>query len=132
MLMPFLSETEAAVRAHERELLAEPANARFVAYRGGRAAGIATFRPWATNHPGLLQPTVHLQHGFTIETERGSGVGIALLSHGLVWAQEQGYERCTVNWVAANPLGARFWQRQGFVPIAARLYGRIDPRILFG
>lgn len=132
MFMPSLVETEAATRARERDLLEEPGAARFIASRDERVAGIATFRPWDGDRPGLLRPTVHLQHGFTVDEARGGGVGSALLDHGMAWAREQGYERCTVNWVAANPLGARFWQRQGFVPIAYRLYRRIDPRILFG
>jgi len=99
-----------------------------VAYRDGAAQGMVTFRPWAAERPGLLAPTVHLQHGFTIAPARQGGVARALLDVGMAWAREQGYERCSVNWMAANPLGARFWQAQGFLPVGNRLYRHIEAR----
>ena len=49
-----------------------------------------------------------------------SGVGAALLSHALAWAKEQGYQRCSVDYEAANPPARRFWERW-FEPVVFSL-----------
>lgn len=124
----YFPETEEQVRSDERAQLAEPGNARWLVYRDREAIGIQSFRPWA-ERPGLRGRVVHLQHGFTREVERGGGVGLALLDRTMAWAREEGYERCTVNWLSANLLGARFWQRNGFLPVNERLMREVDERV---
>jgi hypothetical protein len=44
-------------------------------------------------------------------------------------AGEASYAACVVDWFTTNPLSSRFWPRRGFVPFAARLERRIDPRV---
>ena len=125
---PYLPETEPEQRRHQQELLADRAQPHWLAYRDRTAVAILTFVP---PRPGIATParTVHLQHGYTVSEERGSGVASALLDHAMGWARDAGYERCTVNWMAANLLGARFWQRSGFRPISYMLSRQVDERI---
>ena len=124
----YFPEIEEETRTMEREQLADPANVRWVAYQDGRPVGIQTFYPWR-DRPGARFRTVHLQHGFTSPAARGGGVGATLLAHAMTWAREEGFERCTVNWLSANLLGARFWQGHGFRPVAHSLFRQIDERI---
>jgi GNAT superfamily N-acetyltransferase len=124
----YFTETEAHGRGQEQEQLADPDNPRFLAYRERRPVGLMSFRPWR-GRPGVSRPTVHLQHGFTTAEARGGGIGAALLDRGMAWARENGFERCTVNWLSANLLGARFWQSHGFRPVSYRLVRQIDERI---
>ena len=124
----YFRETEDETRAMEREQLADPANVRWVAYQDGRPVALQTFYPWR-DRPGARFRTVHLQHGFTSLSARGGGVGATLLAHAMAWAREEGFERCTVNWLSANLLGARFWQAHGFRPVAHSLFRHIDERI---
>ena len=124
---PYFAETAPAMRKQQQELLADPANAHWLAYRDGEAVGMQTYVP---PRPGLTTPerSIHLQHGYTAAFARG-GVGAALLQHAMAWAHDAGHAHCTVNWMTANLLGARFWQRNGFRPLTQRLVRRLDERI---
>lgn len=113
-----------------RGLLADPANAHFLAYRDGEAVGMCTFMG-----PGFLSPLqtpqgcVYLFQGIVHQEARGMGVGSALLSRSMVWAREQGYAWCALHFATANLSGARFWLGNGFRPIEYRLHRRIDERV---
>lgn len=58
-----------------------------------------------------------------------SGVGTVILAEVLKWARETGYERCTVEWSAANLISGRFWSSRGFRPIQYLLVRQLDERI---
>ena len=128
VFQPYLPETETHERDEERRQLANPANARFIAYREGEPVAIQTYFA-AIDRPGRRLRTVHLQHGFTHRAERGAGLAASMLDQTLAWAREQGFEGCTVNWLSANLLGARFWQSHGFRPFSERLCRVVDERL---
>jgi GNAT superfamily N-acetyltransferase len=127
---PYLSEVAAGTREMSLELLAEPANAHFVAYRDGKPLGMDTFVASGFSPPlATPEACIYLWQGIVSPNARGAGVGRALLSHAMGWAQEQGYRWCTLHFYAANLAGASFWLANGFRPLEHRLRRRVDERI---
>ena len=128
---PYLPEVEPDMNAHNAEVLANPANRGWLAFAGGRPAGFY----WLEARPGagldLSQPdsTIHLNMGYTDPALRGQGIGTILLARSLAWARAAGYTYCTLHYMTANLLGARFWTRHGFAPLTYRLGRPVDPRI---
>ena len=127
---PYLSEVAAGSREMALGLLAEPANAHFVAYRDGKPLGMDTFVTSGFSPPlATPEACIYLWQGIVYPNARGEGVGRALLSHAMSWAQEQGYRWCTLHFYAANLAGASFWLANGFRPLEHRLRRRVDERI---
>jgi GNAT superfamily N-acetyltransferase len=60
---------------------------------------------------------------------RSRGVGRALLSGVVEWAQARGFRACAVEWSSPNLISDRFWRRHGFDPVHYQLTRRIDPRV---
>ena len=127
---PVLHETDAAARAYQAGLLADPANAHFIAYRGGQPVGMDTFNPPDWISP-LLQGgrMVYLYQGVVEEEVRGGGLGKALLARSMSWAREEGYDLCALHFASMNASGGPFWLSQGFVPVEHTMSRRIDERI---
>lgn len=128
---PFSPETDADRRAYNEQTLADAANAYWLAERDGRQLGLQTFEASQVFLSPLATPEtcVVLMQAYTRPETRGSGIGRALLRHGLSWAREAGHETCVVPFAAANPIGARFWPSQGFRPFAHSLCRVVDDRI---
>lgn len=127
---PYLHETMKAAREYQQALLADPANAHFVAYRNGEPLGMDTFNPPDWVSP-LLQcgRSIYLFQGVVEEAARGNGVGKALLGRSMQWARDEGYEHCVLHFASANPSGSAFWLSQGFVPVEYAMTRQIDERI---
>ncbi|MGI8926887.1 MAG: GNAT family N-acetyltransferase [Tepidiformaceae bacterium] len=127
---PVLHDADRAVHAAHVHTLADPGNAHFVAYREGTALGMQTFwKPGFT--PSTVSPreSIYLYEGVVDSEVRSGGVGSALLAHSLDWCREQGYDWCCLHYASANPSGAPFWQRQGFVAVEYIMQRHIDERI---
>lgn len=130
MFWPYLRETDASFRHHQAELLEDPKSAYFVAYDGESALGMQTFVVPGFTPPIVKQDhTVYLYEGVVDVAVRGAGVGHQLLSRGMEWARQQGYEHCCLHFASDNPSGAPFWLGQGFVPVEHTMVRRIDERI---
>jgi GNAT superfamily N-acetyltransferase len=127
---PFLRETQQDERETTLELLADPGNAHFVAYRDGQPLAMNTFMKEGFLPP-LLTPEacVYLFQGVAYPEARRGGVGKALLAHSIRWAQEQGHRWCALHVYAANTSGASFWFGNGFRPLEHRLRRHVDERI---
>ncbi len=113
----------------ERELMARPDHAYFIAYERDEAVAFMTFTPPQPDYTLTPDGSVYLHLAFVDESARSGGVGAAIVNRGLEWAREQGYKLCTVGYFSPNLLGARFWQGKGFMPLGLCLERRIDPRI---
>lgn len=127
---PLLGEPHRAAMEDHRALLADPRNAHFVAYEDGRPIAMQTFaRPGFT--PSIVEPegNVYLFEGVVESTARGGGIGTALLEHSMAWAREQGDDHCTLHFASANPSGAPFWLRQGFIPVEYQMARHVDERV---
>lgn len=130
LFLPYLPEAQVSARDHHHEALASPEHTYWLAFRDGRAVAMQTFGP-PSSASRLVTPErcIHLENGYTTPEARGTGAGTALLDRALAWAREAGYVHCTVSWMSANLLAARFWRRSGFRPIAYRLLRVVDERI---
>lgn len=127
---PHAPETFAALETNQRRHLEDPGTAHIVAYQNGRAVGMNSFIPpdWIDR---VLRPdkTVYLYQGIVWPEARSGGIGKAILSRGVEWAREKGYEHIALHYAAPNISGGRFWQSQGFEPIEYRLTRHIDDRV---
>lgn len=141
--LPLISRMDAALTAH---MAASPAywltglddytgwlqeedNRLFIAFDGQEPLGFIALEP---GHPHgcrvLDDPAgVKVTGAFTYEPYRGRGVASALLDHGLSWAAESGYSRCTVDYETMNISASRFWPRY-FQTVCYALCRTIDPR----
>ena len=128
---PFIRESDPA--AHEMQaglLAAADENAHWVAYENGRAVGMNTFMPATFLAPLTLpEKTIYLFQGIVTQDARAGGVGTAILSKGIEWAREKGYDHVALHFASANIQGARFWLGSGFIPVEFGLRRRIDDRI---
>jgi ribosomal protein S18 acetylase RimI-like enzyme len=91
-----------------------------VAEREGKPVGhTLIYRP----EPVLGYPpdAAYLASTVVLETERGRGIGKALLGEVLRLAELAGYGTVVTNWRMTNLSASRFWPRQGFEPIYHRL-----------
>lgn len=130
IFLPYLpEETHAGYRDVQRDLLANPANAHWVAYRGDSAVGMHTFHEQDSTELARVDRAVYLFVGVTASNERGTGLGGALLRRSMAWAREEGYERCTLHFLSSNLSAARFWTANGFRPLTHRLVRNVDERI---
>jgi GNAT superfamily N-acetyltransferase len=85
--------------------------------------------------PGFLSPmtvpdkTIYLFQGIVAKDARAGGVGTAILSKGVEWAREQGFEHVALHFATPNLSGAKFWQSSGFQPVEYGMRRRIDERV---
>jgi GNAT superfamily N-acetyltransferase len=132
MFLPQLAEAIAAERGEIEDYLADPAIAYWVAEEAGEAVGVMGLHPaeagWVDDGR-RPDRSAYLFLGHMRAPARGRGIATALVESTLAWAREAGYAACIVDWFTTNPLSSRFWPRRGFVPFAARLERRIDPRV---
>lgn len=127
MFIPLLIEDGRASRV---EWLANPDHALWIASQDGEAVGWLCLQPSkAPVLPVADRGTVACTGAYTLPEARGTGVGSALLTHGLAWAREQGYTRCSVDFETANLPGMAFWLGRGFQPVCYSLARRVDERL---
>jgi GNAT superfamily N-acetyltransferase len=103
------------------ETLEDTDAAYFVAERKGVAvAHSLLYRP----EPELGTPVdaVYLASTAVVPTERGSGLGVALVDHVLGWAQKEGYGSVVTNWRITNLSASRFWSSLGWRTTFLRLH----------
>ena len=124
----------AALRAWIAELLAEPTLAQWVALRGSEVVGMQLFDSSDHHLAALSTPeqAIYLLGAYTTPAVRGQGVGGALLARSLEWARDAGHPWCVLDYLPANPGGARFWERYDFQPLVYRLCRQLDARVLHG
>jgi GNAT superfamily N-acetyltransferase len=109
--------------------LANPANALWLAYRGGEVVAEMGLEPSNPKACYIIRDdkTISVTSAFTKESERNKGIGTALLDHSLGWARSAGYERCAVDFEPQNIPAARFWLRH-FQPVCYSLIRHVDER----
>ncbi len=129
IFMPLL-EFEAA--KDRREFLENPANALFLATRGGRAVAYIQWEPEghgtarAVHDPG----TVAITGAYTEDEYRRGGIGAALLGTLVDQAKQAGYRRVSVDFESFNIYGSRFWLKH-FTPVCYSVIRYLDDRILW-
>ena len=128
---PYMRESDAASHDFQKGLLAQPdANSHWVAYESGRPVAMNTFmQPFFLSPLTVPEKTIYLFQGIVTEDVRAGGVGTAVLSRGVEWAREQGYQHVALHFASANVQGAKFWQSSGFRPVEHGMRRHIDERI---
>jgi GNAT superfamily N-acetyltransferase len=128
---PFIRESDQAAVDFQKNLLNDAAaNAHWVAYDKGKPVGMNTFmQPFFLSPMTVPEKTVYLFQGIVTEDARTGGVGSAILSQGVAWARDQGYQHVALHFATANLSGAKFWQSSGFIPVEYGLRRRVDDRI---
>jgi GNAT superfamily N-acetyltransferase len=108
-----------------------PGKAVWLATRDGQCLGVMEFdgggRPSLNNARSANAITIGMAS--TASASRLSGVGTAILARSLDWAQDEGYDRCTVGWTAANLISHPFWLGRGFRAVHYTLTRQLDERI---
>lgn len=129
-----LPEAGNGARRSYSQILADPEALCWIALQGSRILSFQLYTPAEREADNLLEAEQHvyLNLAATRAEARGQGLGQALTAHGLHWAQEHGAIYCGTDWRATNLSSSRFWPRQGFRPVAYRLYRNVDERILWG
>ena len=119
---PYIRESDASSHDFQKNLLTDAAtNAHWVGYENGKPVGMNTFMaPFFLSPMTVPEKTVYLFQGIVTQDARAGGVGTAILSKGVEWAREQGYEHVTLHFASANLSGAKFWQSSGFKPVDLR------------
>jgi GNAT superfamily N-acetyltransferase len=130
MFLPDLRILHDAQGAMARGLITQPRCPTFVAYLDGRALGMQHFAPAGfLSWPIRDDTTVYLFQGIVRASERGGGVGAALLQHAFAWMRREGVTRCGLHYLAANPSGPPFWTHHGFRAAEHFLHRTVDARI---
>ncbi|MEX2207121.1 MAG: GNAT family N-acetyltransferase [Myxococcota bacterium] len=131
MFLPDLRILRDAQEGQARWLQSQPRCPTFLACRDGRALGMQLFAPAGiyVSWPTRDESTAYLFQGVVRDTERGGGVGAALLQHALAWMRRENLRRCGLHYLSANPSGAVFWTRHGFRPVEHFLHRTVDARI---
>ncbi len=128
-----LPEHEAEIATGYRELVSDPTATVWLALRGEEALA---FQAYYTTEPGpadLLTPErcVELSVAGTVPAAQGLGLGRALTALGFAAARAAGQRYVLADWRSTNLSSARFWPRQGFVPVVYRMVRRVDGRSLW-
>jgi ribosomal protein S18 acetylase RimI-like enzyme len=92
----------------------------FVAERDGETVGHLTLYDDPHDDEAL-----HIASTAVLPESRGRGVGIALTSHALALAAEEGRPRVWTNWRVTNLVASRFWPARGFRLARLRLVRRL-------
>lgn len=131
---PFIPEAMADLYAHADRYISDPTTPVWLAERNGRAEALEVFltpesSDWFLGQPLTPPGVIYLFWASTAPEARGAGMHTALLGHTSRWAQDQGYSRLALHFLAAS-FASEYWQRQGFRPLAHWLKRTIDPRAL--
>jgi ribosomal protein S18 acetylase RimI-like enzyme len=107
-------------RADWEETLAAEDTAYFLAEDETGAVGHATVYPDPVDTQAL-----HLASTAVDPAARGRGIGVALTTHALAYAADEGYPRMRTNWRVTNLGASRFWPSRGFQLTHLRLVRRL-------
>ena len=113
--------TARLVRDEIRTSLARTVTWTWLAERNGRAVGLLVAQPpqdagWIAGMTSLPE-AAYLQTMFVDDTERGTGVGAALVRNLHAGLDGKGVAITLLHHSQVNPLSAPFWYRMGYRPL---------------
>ncbi len=129
MFSPYLPETLPDLRRELEGLLADPACGALLAERDGLLVGGFSFGPPPAVIDVAPERCLYIFDAWAAPTERGRGLGSALLGAVLARGRDCGAAWCQLYFLSANLPGARFWLSSGFRPLTLFLQRRVDERI---
>jgi GNAT superfamily N-acetyltransferase len=113
--------TPRLVRDEIRASLARQTSWTWLAERGGRPVGLLVAQPpqeagWIAGMTGRA-PAAYLQTMFVDASERGTGIGSALVRNLHAQLDAMGVSVTLLHHSQVNPLSAPFWYRMGYRPL---------------
>jgi len=124
-LFPMADDPEGRITGLLKEAIADPESAVFVIDGPGGLLAMAVVRVTGQGHHSMSNArVVELSRVVVQQSERGRGLGKALIEHAARFGKERGATFLTAKLFAGNTEGRTFWQRMGFVP---RYEERIKP-----
>jgi GNAT superfamily N-acetyltransferase len=126
-----LPEDTQKIRDGYSRLIDDPEVVIWLVEKEGRILSFQAYFPAEEEPSAMLVPAngVELGVAATQPEYRGSGFNHALTQQGLMHAKAKGKQYVLTDWRMTNLQSSRYWPRQGFLPIAYRLFRFIDPRI---
>ncbi|RNL86529.1 GNAT family N-acetyltransferase [Halostreptopolyspora alba] len=93
----------------------------WLAERGGRPVGLVWVSPperarWAAPLVST-SPAAHIGYGMVTASERGRGIGTALVGYAHQALDSYGVSSTLLNYAVTNPLSGPFWSRMGYRPL---------------
>lgn len=117
--------SEDEVRDEWRDTWERREYTHFVAELDGPIVGQLLLYRRPTGELRIPPNSIDLGNASSMPGLRGVGIGRALTSAAIEWANEQGFAAMTTDWRATNLLAARLWPRLDFRPKFMRLYRSI-------
>lgn len=117
-------------RAELEAALTDPKHAFFIAYRDNTPVAFLHVERDNDGACTIVRDpgTAAITGAYTLPEARGDGIATALLNHGLHWAAQNGFVRCSVDFEAMNVPAARFWLRH-FAPVCVSLHRHVNEAI---
>ena len=119
-------------QAYYEEWLANPDKIVWLAFQDGEPIAFLRMGPANDDVATIIYDnrTASIYEAFTVQSERGKGIGATLLAHGIAAARASGYIRCAVDFETMNTLGSRFWFKSGFKPVSLSLMRTINEGVI--
>lgn len=123
----FLAEETSPDSQFYIERLNSDRNAVWLALKNEVAVAFLVIGPASEDACTIIvdDTTASITGAFTMEAERGTGIGSKLVGRALEWARERGYARCAVDFEPMNYWARRFWLRY-FEPVCYTFARRTD------
>jgi len=127
----FLDHGEEDVKASIMEWLDNENRIIWLALKEGEIVGCLNSQVQSEDACTIVQDdgTVSILTTHVKESCKGEGIGKIMVNAVLAWAIECGYERCTVDFEAANHQARRFWMKH-FEMVCCSLIRYIDDRLV--
>ena len=111
-MQAFLDESHSA--AAYAKVLADPAQALWIAEQNGRAIGYAQAGPCGLPHAEVATGDGELKRLYVLAKAQGQNVGTLLLEAALAWLERDGPRGLWISVWSGNHAGQRFYARHGF------------------
>ncbi|MGG7165281.1 GNAT family N-acetyltransferase [Clostridium ihumii] len=126
-----LPETVEQIREGYGELTEDEDAIVLLAYKDSKLLGFQCANIGEDDSSSMMSPEKSLEISIcgTIEESRGTGIGDTLTKLMFNSAIELGFENAIADWRIANLCSSNFWLKQGFQPVAYRMFRTIDERV---
>ncbi len=125
-----LPENVAHIRDGYGELTEDEDSIVLLAYNDSKLLGFQCANTEENDSKMMIpEKSLEISIGGIIEESRGTGVGSILTKLMFNRAIEQGFKNAIADWRIANLSSSNFWPKEGFQPVAYRMFRYIDERV---
>ena len=125
-----LPENVAHIRDGYGELPEDEDSIVLLAYNDSKLLGFQCANTEENNSKMMIpEKSLEISVGGTIGESRGTGVGNILTKLMFNRAIEKGFKNAIADWRIASLSSSNFWPKEGFQPVAYRMFRHIDERV---